>query len=90
MRSRFERKHYKYPDLPHGYQITQNKHPIAVSGSLLYCSETGKSTKVKQVQLETDTGKSKRVAPGSEEVDVDYNRAGSALIEVVFEPDIMR
>ena len=111
--SRFERKHYFYPDLPHGYQVTQNAKPLASKGELVY-GEDKKITKVKQVrhrrrhglqnillivglsappihrdqvQLETDTGKSKK-NPNTGSVDVDYNRAGSALIEVVFDPDI--
>ncbi len=88
----FERKHYFYPDLPAGYQITQNRWPIA-SGGVLGFAE-GASTAVNRIQLETDTGKSTANTEVDDEVEelgtvsLDYNRAGAPLIEIVFEPDI--
>ena len=94
--SRFERKHYFYPDNPSGYQITQNRWPIASEGVLEFGD--GQKSLINRIQLETDTGKSKRAgvhgfyddveedAVGT--VDLDFNRAGSPLIEIVFEPDI--
>lgn len=96
--SQFERKHYFYPDNPSGYQITQNRWPIASEGVLAFGEN--KETRVNRIQLETDTGKSKKAeihgfyADDVEEdavgtVDLDFNRAGSPLIEVVFEPDIV-
>eukprot|EP00934_Nitzschia_sp_Nitz4_P005398 Nitzschia sp. Nitz4//scaffold25_size161228//24232//26108//NITZ4_002416-RA/size161228-processed-gene-0.155-mRNA-1//1//CDS//3329544544//5388//frame0 len=100
-RSRFERKHYFYADLPLGYQVTQQRWPIAKEG-LLVCHphhQTSKKKKAKpfparieRIQLEQDTGKT-IVMPsgiGTTSMDswVDFNRAGSALIEIVFYPDI--
>lgn len=144
-RSVFERKHYFYSDLPHGYQITQQRHPIATGGSLPLifdpagptptpkkkegaASTTASSANkddgevqnridngtnnlhprlpcigITRIQLEVDSGKSlhdrKRGGGGagragtgagsdSETSLVDLNRAGSALMEIVFEPEI--
>eukprot|EP00899_Mesostigma_viride_P000981 jgi/Mesvir1/10884/Mv18853-RA.1 len=82
-RSLFERKHYFYPDLPHGYQITQNAHPIVTSGSLTLPAtkvHPARLVRIKQIQLEMDTGKSSH--EGVEGARIDLNRAGSALMEV--------
>lgn len=147
-RSVFERKHYFYSDLPHGYQITQQRHPIASGGSLPLVFEpatsspatatntntrtrtpattnaadtadntttptrTATSTErdaaptpvplplsvgITRIQLEVDSGKSLHdSASGSSTGDknggwesmVDLNRAGTALMEIVFEPEI--
>ncbi|GMH57955.1 hypothetical protein TL16_g02507 [Triparma laevis f. inornata] len=91
--SRFERKHYFYPDLPSGYQITQNRWPIAGRGALHFGPQ--KISEINRIQLETDTGKSKAETEEEEEeealgsaVNIDYNRAGAPLIEIVFEPDL--
>ena len=94
--SRFERKHYFYPDLPSGYQVTQNRWPIAGRGALPF-GNNNKSSEINRIQLETDTGKSTTqendesddIQVGSA-VNIDYNRAGAPLIEIVFEPDIGR
>jgi aspartyl-tRNA(Asn)/glutamyl-tRNA(Gln) amidotransferase subunit B len=87
--STFDRKHYFYADLPTGYQITQQRRPLAVSGHLEYPLVTGNSvtygrTRIKQVQLEQDSGKSLHDADRSL---VDLNRAGVGLMEIVCEPD---
>ena len=133
-RSLFERKHYFYPDLPHGYQITQQRAPVVEGGVLSVelptaAADSGKkkdkkkdkkkkkkkkeggeqqgeagqqaagaaaaaeaafvdaSVRVTRIQLEVDSGKSTHgYVPGKTLVDL--NRAGSPLLEVVFEPDI--
>ncbi|EKM59499.1 uncharacterized protein PHACADRAFT_114333 [Phanerochaete carnosa HHB-10118-sp] len=85
-RSTFDRKHYFYADLPSGYQITQHYAPFATSGHL-HLSKSDLSVRIKQLQLEQDTGKSmtdrrRRVTS------IDLNRAGAGLMEIVSEPDI--
>ncbi|KZW04139.1 Glutamyl-tRNA amidotransferase subunit B, mitochondrial [Exidia glandulosa HHB12029] len=85
-KSTFDRKHYFYPDLPAGYQITQKYAPIALGGFLaLHKSE--RRVRIKQLQLEQDTGKSRSEAESSYHA-IDLNRAGNALVEIVSEPDM--
>nr|XP_058922697.1 glutamyl-tRNA(Gln) amidotransferase subunit B, mitochondrial isoform X2 [Kogia breviceps] len=94
-RSLFDRKHYFYADLPAGYQITQQRLPIAVNGSLAYSVCVGKrqsqmvtrTAGVKQIQLEQDSGKSLHDSLRSQTL-IDLNRAGVGLLEVVLEPDM--
>ncbi|CAG8470520.1 8561_t:CDS:10 [Ambispora gerdemannii] len=93
--SSFDRKHYSYPDLPAGYQITQHFAPLAINGkislsSLLDGLEYDKEIRIKQVQLEQDTGKSLyEIGPDGYPVTlIDLNRAGIGLMEIVTEPDI--
>ncbi|XP_033713184.1 glutamyl-tRNA(Gln) amidotransferase subunit B, mitochondrial isoform X2 [Tursiops truncatus] len=94
-RSLFDRKHYFYADLPAGYQITQQRLPIAVNGSLAYSVCVGKrrsqmvtrTARVKQIQLEQDSGKSLHDSLRSQTL-IDLNRAGVGLLEVVLEPDM--
>ena len=52
----FDRKHYFYPDLPHGFQVTQKRRPV-VAGGQLALPGTGRAVRLAGVQLETDTGK---------------------------------
>ncbi|RPD66881.1 Glutamyl-tRNA amidotransferase B subunit [Lentinus tigrinus ALCF2SS1-7] len=85
-RSAFDRKHYFYADLPSGYQITQQYAPIARNGCLALERE-GISVRVKQVQLEQDTGKS-TFLPRNRITAIDLNRAGMPLMEIVSEPDM--
>ena len=82
--SRFERKHYFYADLPHGYQITQHRWPIAKNGSLEL--EDTISIGIERIQLEQDSGKTLSKDPNQSWID--FNRAGSALMEIVFCPNI--
>lgn len=86
--SYFERKHYFYPDLPMGYQISQLSHPIIVGGSVTVDVD-GKPVMVRinRVQMEADAGKSTHPA-GKDYSLVDFNRAGTPLLEIVSEPDI--
>ncbi|XP_015716792.1 glutamyl-tRNA(Gln) amidotransferase subunit B, mitochondrial isoform X1 [Coturnix japonica] len=94
-KSLFDRKHYFYADLPAGYQITQQRVPIAVNGSLSYslCIDNKmsqmvtKTVRIKQIQLEQDSGKSLHDDARSQTL-VDLNRAGVGLMEVVMEPDM--
>ncbi|CAH2089568.1 unnamed protein product [Euphydryas editha] len=93
--SSFDRKHYFYADLPAGYQITQQRAPLANDGAIHFQVYTpgihkkpyNKSSKIKQIQLEQDSGKSLHDAELKRSL-VDLNRAGAPLIELVFEPDL--
>ena len=78
MISIFDRKHYFYPDLPKGYQISQEKSPFVVGGSL-------KGIRINHVHLEEDAARNTHSASGTL---IDYNRAGVPLMELVTEPDI--
>ena len=85
--SRFDRKHYFYPDLPKGYQISQMYQPIILEGYVEAPLQDGTLTKVRihHAHLEEDAGKLTHYADYSL---VDLNRAGTPLIEIVSEPDI--
>ncbi|XP_065339630.1 glutamyl-tRNA(Gln) amidotransferase subunit B, mitochondrial [Cloeon dipterum] len=91
--STFDRKHYFYADMPAGYQITQQRNALANNGVLrFYVTPPDgkpylKSSKLKQLQLEQDSGKSLHDIEGRK-ILVDLNRAGIALMELVFEPDL--
>ncbi|MEE6508060.1 hypothetical protein FKM82_018771 [Ascaphus truei] len=85
-KSLFDRKHYFYADLPAGYQITQQRLPIAVDGTLTYSCQVGrkwnqivtKSVRIKQVQLEQDSGKSIHDDARRQTL-IDLNRAGKCV-----------
>lgn len=86
--SMFERKHYFYPDLPKGYQITQLQQPIVVGGSVeIEVDGVKKQIRLNRVQIEEDAGKNTHPA-GKDYSLVDLNRAGTPLLEIVSEPDI--
>lgn len=85
--SRFDRKHYFYPDLPKGYQISQMYQPIILAGYVDAPLENGQTVRVRihHAHIEEDAGKLTHHGTYSL---VDLNRAGTPLIEVVSEPDI--
>ena len=85
--SRFDRKHYFYPDLPNGYQITQMYQPTILAGAIDAPLDDGSTVKVRihHAHLETDAGKLTHYSDYSL---VDLNRAGTPLIEIVSEADM--
>lgn len=84
----FDRKNYFYPDLPKGYQMTQDKTPICVGGRVPIRNISDQSSiKLNRIHLEEDAGKSIHVE-GQPESLIDLNRAGVPLIEIVTEPEI--
>lgn len=83
----FDRKNYFYPDLPKGYQITQDKQPIAVGGVFKFESEgLVKTIRIHHMHMEEDAGKSNHELSAHFSL-IEYNRAGTPLIELVTEPD---
>lgn len=92
--SMFDRKHYFYADMPNGYQITQQRQPLAKDGRLdllILGPNTKKpyrkSVRLIQLQLEQDSGKSLHDEYAGQSL-VDLNRAGVPLMELVFAPDL--
>ena len=85
--SRFDRKHYYYPDLPKGYQTTQMYQPIILAGYVDAPMDDGSIVRVRihHAHMEEDAGKLTHFNGYSL---VDLNRAGTPLIEIVSEPDI--
>lgn len=86
--SKFDRKHYFYPDLPMGYQITQFDEPIILGGSISFSVDGAEKTVgITRAHLEADAGKSTHPSSGDYSL-VDLNRAGTPLLEIVSEPDM--
>ncbi len=86
--SKFDRKHYFYPDLPLGYQITQYEQPIVLGGYVeITVDGAVKRIGITRAHLEADAGKSSHPSGGGYSI-VDLNRAGTPLLEIVSEPDM--
>jgi aspartyl-tRNA(Asn)/glutamyl-tRNA(Gln) amidotransferase subunit B len=86
----FDRKNYFYPDLPKGYQITQDAQPICIGGAVSFMVKEGREYKkhtvqVHHIHMEEDAGKS---VHGTDGTLLDYNRAGAPLLEIVSYPCI--
>lgn len=86
---KFDRKNYFYPDLPKGYQITQDHTPICTNGKIYIKDDEGKekSINLTRIHMEEDAGKSIHDVDVHDTL-VDLNRAGVPLIEIVSEPEI--
>lgn len=84
----FDRKHYFYPDLPKGYQISQYKDPICSNGSVIL--PNGFEVKIERIHQEEDVAKSTHHTSTSESDYslIDYNKSGVPLIEIVTKPCI--
>ena len=85
----FARKNYFYPDLPKGYQITQDKTPICTGGFIDLKQAEGPSKRIgiTRIHMEEDAGKSIHDVDIYDTL-VDLNRAGTPLLEIVTEPDM--
>ncbi|MHA1558506.1 MAG: Asp-tRNA(Asn)/Glu-tRNA(Gln) amidotransferase subunit GatB [Alphaproteobacteria bacterium] len=87
----FDRKNYFYPDLPMGYQITQQAHPIVKGGYVdiddPFCENEKKRISIDHLHLEIDAGKSIHDISPTESF-IDLNRSGVALMEIVSNPDM--
>ena len=94
----FERKHYFYPDMPQGFQITQQRLPIVSDAKVIVDVPKSRDNakrfdlyerivRISRIQLEQDSGKSVRDLDPHNTL-IDLNRAGCALMEIVSEPDM--
>ena len=90
-RTTFHRKNYYYPDLPKNFQLTQYDAPICEHGSIAVSVEGNRrEIAIRRAHLEEDPGSLQHVGgsiDSAESTLVDYNRAGTPLVEIVTEPD---
>lgn len=83
---KFDRKNYYYSDLPKGFQITQQFHPIGKDGYVLIQTDEGeKKVCIERIHMEEDTAKQFHKDTGTY---IDFNRAGTPLVEIVSRPDM--
>ncbi len=94
-RAVFARKHYPYPDLPKGYQISQYDLPSCINGKVLVPTADGDhEVEIVRAHLEEDAAKNTHVGGGTGRIGgasttlVDFNRGGTPLVEIVTGPDI--
>jgi aspartyl-tRNA(Asn)/glutamyl-tRNA(Gln) amidotransferase subunit B len=92
--TKWDRKSYYYPDLPKNYQISQYDMPLCAAGNFEIIGDDGKplGVRIRRAHLEEDAGKLLHEAPGGYAIDfsiVDLNRAGTPLLEIVTEPDLV-
>ncbi|HEX2606412.1 MAG TPA: Asp-tRNA(Asn)/Glu-tRNA(Gln) amidotransferase subunit GatB [Flavisolibacter sp.] len=84
----FARKNYFYPDLPKGYQISQHTTPICTGGYVtITVDQEEKKVRLNRIHMEEDAGKSIHTS-SDHHTNLDYNRAGMPLLEIVTEPDL--
>ncbi len=84
--SRFDRKHYYYPDLPKGYQITQFYDPLCRDGEVtIFAGDDARTIRIERIHMEEDAGK---LTYKDGVMRVDHNRCGVPLIEIVTAPDM--
>jgi aspartyl-tRNA(Asn)/glutamyl-tRNA(Gln) amidotransferase subunit B len=85
----FDRKNYFYPDLPKGYQITQDRTPVCKGGYVTIRTKDGveRNIQLNRIHMEEDAGKSIHLE-GETDTVVDFNRSGVSLIEIVTEPNL--
>jgi Asp-tRNA(Asn)/Glu-tRNA(Gln) amidotransferase B subunit len=83
----FDRKHYSYPDLPKGYQLTQYQKPISMSGSLQFLRKdlSEVSVTINHFHIEEDPAK---LTHTKTKTLIDYNRSGKPLFEIVTTPSV--
>jgi aspartyl-tRNA(Asn)/glutamyl-tRNA(Gln) amidotransferase subunit B len=94
-RAVFHRKHYFYPDLPKGYQISQYDEPLCVNGRFALPTADGETqVGIVRAHLEEDAAKNVHMGgaegriSGADRTLVDFNRAGTPLVEIVTQPDL--
>src|SRR5262245_6245949 len=94
-RALFHRKHYPYPDLPKGYQISQYDEPLCVNGKFVVPGDDGDfEVGIVRAHLEEDAAKTIHVGGatgrivGAAHSNIDFNRGGTPLVEIVTHPDI--
>jgi aspartyl-tRNA(Asn)/glutamyl-tRNA(Gln) amidotransferase subunit B len=83
----FARKHYFYPDLPKGYQITQAEDPICTGGGVMITHQDGSTKIINLIRIHMEEDAGKNTHAGNESF-IDLNRAGTPLLEIVSAPDI--